>query len=63
MNSMYPKKSMARKTLPKPAQSKPAKSDKATPGPKPDTLKIDGNWEDAGKKSFAKKKPAAGWPK
>jgi hypothetical protein len=32
-------------------------------GPKPDLLKIDGDWKDAVKKSLAKKKPAAGWPK
>ena len=30
---------------------------------KPDTLKIDGNWEEAVKQSLAKKKPAGGWPK
>jgi hypothetical protein len=33
------------------------------PGPQPDLLKIDGNWKDAVKKSFEKKKPAEGWPK
>jgi hypothetical protein len=43
------------KKLPKP---KPSKT-----GPKPDTLKLEGNWEDAMKKSLAKKKPATGWPK
>jgi len=32
-------------------------------GPKPDLLKIDGNWEAAVKKSLAKKKPVTGWPK
>jgi hypothetical protein len=32
-------------------------------GPKPDLLKIDGNWEAAVRKSLAKKKPATGWPK
>ena len=37
---------------------KPAKR-----GPKPDTLKIEGNWQDAVKKSLRKKKPARGWPK
>jgi hypothetical protein len=36
---------------------------KATPGPKPDTLKLEGDWRDAVKKSLAKKKPAEGWPK
>jgi hypothetical protein len=34
-----------------------------TPGPKPDLLKIKGNWQDAIKKSFGKKKPPGGWPK
>jgi hypothetical protein len=34
-----------------------------TPGPKPEILKIDGNWQDAVKKSLSKKKPANGWPK
>lgn len=45
---------------------KPAKQTKATkakPGPKPDLYKIEGDWQDAVKKSFAKKKPAGGWPK
>jgi len=36
---------------------------KAPPGPKPDLLKIEGDWKDAVKKSFEKKKPAEGWPK
>jgi hypothetical protein len=36
---------------------------KAVPGPKPDTLKIDGDWRDAVKKSLEKKRPATGWPK
>jgi hypothetical protein len=35
----------------------------STPGPKPDTLKIKGNWKDTVKKSLGKKKPASGWPK
>ena len=43
------------------------KTAKKTPeiqrGPKPDLLKIDGDWKDAVKKSLAKKKPAVGWPK
>lgn len=33
------------------------------PGPKPDVLKLDGNWKDAIKKSLEKKKPQEGWPK
>ena len=48
-----PKKSG--KNLPKPP--------KATPGPKPDLLKIEGDWQAAVKKSFQNKKPAQGWPK
>jgi hypothetical protein len=35
----------------------------AKPGPKPDTLKIEGKWQDAVKKSLSKKKPPDGWPK
>jgi hypothetical protein len=31
-------------------------------GPAPETLKIEGKWQDAVKKSFKKKKPAQGWP-
>jgi hypothetical protein len=33
------------------------------PGPKPDTLKLRGNWRDAVKRSLRKKKPPEGWPK
>jgi hypothetical protein len=32
-------------------------------GPKPKTLEIEGDWEEAVKKSLAKKKPSKGWPK
>ena len=39
---------------------KPAK---ATTGPKPNILKIEGDWQDAVKKSLGKKMPAGGWPK
>jgi hypothetical protein len=45
----------AKKPIPKPAKPKP--------GPAADTLKIEGDWEQAVKKSIAKKKPASGWPK
>lgn len=42
----------------------PNSSTKKTPrGPKPDTLKIKGKWQDAVKKSLSKKKPLQGWPK
>lgn len=42
---------------------KHAAAPKETPGPKPEVLKIDGDWRDAVKKSLEKKKPATGWPK
>jgi hypothetical protein len=32
-------------------------------GPKPDQLKIDGNWEDPVKEALEKKQPKGGWPK
>ena len=35
----------------------------ATPGPKPDVLKLKGKWQDAVKRSLQKKKPVDGWPK
>jgi hypothetical protein len=41
----------------------PKKRLKAKTGPKPDTLKIEGKWQDAVKKSLGKKKPISGWPK
>ena len=31
--------------------------------PKPEMLKIEGDWGEAVKKTLAKKKPATGWPK
>jgi len=40
-----------------------AKKQPAKRGPKAVTLKLEGDWRDAIKKSMAKKKPAAGWPK
>jgi hypothetical protein len=43
--------------------TKKPKRSKATPGPKPDTLKIEGKWQDAVKKSLIKKKLLEGWPK
>jgi hypothetical protein len=44
-------------------QHKHAAKVKAAPGPKPDVLKIDGDWRDAVKKSLEKKRPVTGWPK
>jgi len=38
-------------------------SRKAAPGPKPNVLKLHGNWKNAVKQSLQKKKPAEGWPK
>lgn len=35
----------------------------STRGPKAKSLKIEGDWRDAVKKSLEKKKPATGWPK
>ena len=32
------------------------------PGPKPDRLHIDGDWEEAVKKALKKKRPKEGWP-
>jgi hypothetical protein len=36
---------------------------KQTPGPKPEVVKIEGDWREAIKKSLQAKKPANGWPK
>ena len=33
------------------------------PGPDPDHLKIDGDWEDVLKEVLEKKRPKEGWPK
>lgn len=32
-------------------------------GPKPETLKIEGEWENAVEKALEKKRPTEGWPK
>ncbi len=32
------------------------------PGPKPDRMKIDGDWKEAAKKALEKKRPPEGWP-
>ena len=32
-------------------------------GPKPETVKIEGDWETAIDKALAKKRPKEGWPK
>jgi hypothetical protein len=46
----------------RPATKRPSKK-RATPGPKPDVLKLEGDWKDAVKKSLRKKKPPEGWPR
>ena len=35
---------------------------KRSPGPKPEHLKLEGDWEDAVKKAIHKEKPKEGWP-
>jgi hypothetical protein len=41
---------------------KSKKPKQGTRGPKPEVLKIEGDWREAVKKSLAKKKPPSGWP-
>jgi len=43
--------------------NKISRKKKQTPGPKPEVVKINGNWRDAVKRSLEKKKPANGWPR
>ncbi len=38
------------------------KPDKERPGPKPDRLKIEGEWEEAVKEALDKERPPEGWP-
>ncbi len=33
------------------------------PGPKPERLKLEGDWQQAAKKALKKKRPKGGWPK
>jgi len=35
---------------------------KRTPGPEPDRLKIEADWEEAMKRALAKPRPPEGWP-
>lgn len=35
---------------------------KSKPGPEPDRLIFDGDWEDAAKKAIKKERPKEGWP-
>ena len=32
------------------------------PGPEPDRVKIEGDWEEAMKRALGKKRPPEGWP-
>jgi len=44
-------------------KSKLTRKKKETPGPKPEIIKIEGDWHNAIKQSLSKKKPVNGWPK
>jgi hypothetical protein len=46
-----------------PNKPKASNAKRAIPGPKPEALKINGNWRNAVKQSLQKKKPPNGWPK
>jgi hypothetical protein len=39
-----------------------ASNSKKKPGPEPDHLKIESDWEEAVKKALTKEKPKEGWP-
>ncbi len=43
-------------------KKKHQKRTESTPGPKPDILKLEGDWQENIKKSLSKKKPPEGWP-
>lgn len=45
------------------AKKKQRSLKKQEPGPKPETLKIEGDWQDAMGKAMQKNRPAQGWPK
>jgi len=45
------------------AKTKKSAKPQSAPGPKSDRLKIRGDWKQAVRKSFEKKKPPDGWPK
>jgi hypothetical protein len=46
-----------------PSQRKSSIKKRSTPGPKPDTLQIAGDWRAAVGRSLKKRKPKRGWPK
>lgn len=37
-------------------------SDQSKPGPEPERVKIEGDWEEAVSKALKKQKPDEGWP-
>lgn len=37
--------------------------DKPKPGPKPDRLKLEGDWKERVAQAVRKKRPESGWPK
>jgi len=43
--------------------SKANRTKRRKPGPSPETIKLDGPWEDRVSDSLKRKKPASGWPK
>jgi len=43
-------------------KNKDMSKNKSQTGPKPDNLKIEGNWQDAIGKAVKKEKPKEGWP-
>lgn len=49
--------------MPKAPKPKRPNKPASKPGPKPEVLKLEGDWIDNIRKSFQKKKPAGGWPK
>lgn len=53
------KKSIARDGISNP-RSKPKGGKR---GPKPETLKLEGDWKGAVKKALKRKRPIGGWPK
>lgn len=39
-----------------------SKKTRAKRGPKPETLKLDGDWKELVKKALGKERPEGGWP-
>ena len=40
-----------------------AREMKPGPGPEPERVKIEGDWEEAVKRALGKKRPPGGWPR